>query len=280
MDKHLDHIVRGALEEDLSNKDITSAAIFGNSGGLKEGHILANQNLVLSGLDEARATFHAVSGQIKVMSFFKNGSYVQKGKCIAKVKGMISNLLAAERVALNFLQHLSGISTQTSLFVERVKPYRCQILDTRKTIPGLRLLEKKAVVHGGGHNHRMNLADHYLIKDNHIAACGGISEAIRRVKNVGAGLKPARNLIEVEAKSLKEVTEAVAEGVDIILLDNMPLNEIKKAMAIIADKCLAEVSGGVNLKNVRKIAETGVSRISIGALTHSAPAVDISMEIG
>ncbi|MDO8520182.1 MAG: carboxylating nicotinate-nucleotide diphosphorylase [Deltaproteobacteria bacterium] len=267
-------LIRDALNEDRAKQDITSRAIFGRGGPRRTGFLLAKENLVLSGLDVARDVFTAVSRKTRVISGYSNGARVKKGERLARVEGNIADLLSAERVALNFLQHLSGVATLTRKFVEEIRPCRAAILDTRKTTPGLRGLEKRAVLHGGGKNHRMNLSDQFLIKDNHIEAAGGIRQAVRQVKKVVRG-----KLIEIEAKNLREVAAALDEGVDIILLDNMSLAQIKKAVKIVRGRCTLEVSGGVNLKNVRKIAKTGVDRISIGFLTHSAPAVDISFEI-
>ncbi|MBI2340466.1 MAG: carboxylating nicotinate-nucleotide diphosphorylase [Deltaproteobacteria bacterium] len=282
------NLIRKALEEDAAARDITGIAVFGNGGGRARGFLVARQELVISGLDVARDVFLSVSKDTRVVTGYGNGAHVKKGERLAEAAGFVSDLLRAERTALNFLQHLSGIATLTSLFVEKVKPYRCSILDTRKTIPGLRFLEKRAVVDGGGKNHRMNLADQYLIKDNHIDACGGIREAIQRVKfQIPNSKSQTGKLIEVEARNLVEVRQALEEGADIILLDNMKLPQIRKAVKLAHNSeirayggtPLLEVSGGVNLKNVRKIAQTGVSRISIGALTHSAPAVDIAFDI-
>ncbi len=275
----MNNLIKIALKEDAASRDITSRTVFGKGGGVKSGFLIAKEPLILSGLDVARAVFLEVSNKTKFVSGYANGASVKKGERIAKISGLISDLLAAERVALNFLQHLSGIATLTRRFVEKIKPYRSSLLDTRKTTPGLRLLEKRAVVDGGGKNHRMNLAEHYLIKDNHIAACRNMREAIKRVKQICRGKPGVRPLIEVEAHNLREVKVALQERVDIILLDNMSLFQIRKAVALAKGKSVLEVSGGVNLKNVRKIAQIGVSRISIGALTHSAPAVDISFEI-
>lgn len=272
--KEITRLIAQSLGEDGVKKDITSIAVFGNGGGHRIGYLIAKGPLVLSGMDVARQVFREVSPSTRFVGCYEDGAHVERNARIARVQGFVSDLLRAERVALNFLQYLSGVATLTYKFVQRVKPYRCRILDTRKTHPGLRMLEKKAVRDGGGTNHRMNLSDEYLIKDNHIAVCGGIREAIRRVKEV-AGRRP----IEVEARHLREVKQALEERVDIILLDNMKLSQIRKAVKLAHGKCLLEVSGGVNLRNVRKIAQTGVSRISIGALTHSAPAVDISFKI-
>lgn len=273
-------IIRDALHEDAAGSDITSRALFENGGPLVDGFLIAKQDLVVSGLDVAREVFQQVSSDIRFRPSAKEGDRIRKGKKIAAIHGPVSDILRAERVALNFLQHLSGIATLTRAFVDRIKPHRCQVLDTRKTVPGLRLLEKMAVRHGGGHNHRLDLSSHYLIKDNHIDACGGVGEAIARVKGWEKGSGTGRKkIIEVEAGNMREVRAAVAFGVDILLLDNMNLSQIRRAVATVKGKCLLEVSGGVNLRNVRKIAGTGVARISIGRLTHSAPAVDISLEL-
>lgn len=286
MTKHKKHLfILEALKEDRVDNDITSLAIFGKKKTEVTGFLVAKQNLVLSGIDIARDVFHAVSSKVNFISEYHNGAHIKKGERIAKVVGSVADILRAERVALNFLQHLSGVATLTNQFVEKIKPYSSAILDTRKTIPGLRDLEKRAVVHGGGKNHRMNLSDQFLIKDNHIAACGSVSKAIQKI--VGAALAlPSNNrpLIEVEVTNLIQLREALAEKPDIILLDNMTIAQIKQAVKLVRVGAhgrapLLEVSGGVNLNTVRKIASTGVDRISIGCLTHSVSAVDISLEI-
>lgn len=269
-------LITQALKEDAISRDITSLAIFGKKGGIKKGVLLAKQDLILSGWEVAKKVFKQVSPRIQIKTKFHDGSRIKKGQKIAEISGNIFNLLRVERVALNFLQHLSGIATLTYQFVQKIKPYRAKILDTRKTVPGLRILEKKAVRDGGGQNHRFNLSDMFLIKDNHIAACGGVGLAIKKCRRL---LVAGRRLIEVEVKNIRELKEALTEKPGIILLDNMKLSQIKKAVKITGKECLLEVSGGVNLKNVRKIAQTGVDRISVGALTHSAPAADISLEI-
>ncbi len=271
------HLIDLALAEDGVYNDITSLAIFGKKSPQTSGFIIAKQNLVLSGIDIARDVFRITSKQLVFTSEYHNGAHIKKGERIAKVTGPVADILRAERVALNFLQHLSGVATLTNQFVEKIKPYPSAILDTRKTIPGFRSLEKRAVVHGGGKNHRMNLSDQFLIKDNHIAACGSIQKAIGRVRQV----RPVRP-VQVEVTTLTQLREALAEKPDIILLDNMTISQIKQAVKIAGAYIhtpLLEVSGGVNLATVRKIAATGVDRISVGCLTHSAPAVDISLEI-
>jgi nicotinate-nucleotide pyrophosphorylase (carboxylating) len=307
MRKYIQEIIALALREDIPQGDITSLAIFGAKKTKAHGVFKAKQNLILSGVDVAEMIFKKISPQIRFHSLKKNGAKVLKGQKIATVTGPVDLLLKGERVALNFLQQLSGVATLTRQFVDAIKPYKAHIMDTRKTIPGLRLLQKRAVMHGGGVNHRMSLSDMYLVKDNHIAACGSMRLAIQKIQASeghspppgGGGWSKGRSpktgrggkLIEVEADTLAQVQEALASGVDMILLDNMTPAQIKKAVQIIAGKLdepqegrhivspLLEVSGGVNLKNVRKFAATGVARISIGALTHSAPAVDISLDM-
>lgn len=267
-------IIKLALQEDAIARDITSLASFGKKGGLRTGILRAKQRLCLSGLAVAQEIFKTVSPKIKLKTFYQDGQSVPKNKIIASVSGDVYDLLRAERTALNFLQQLSGVATLTRQFVEQIKPHRAQLLDTRKTLPGLRTLQKQAVVHGGGHNHRLNLADQFLIKDNHIEACGGIIPAIERARKFAP-----KRLIEVETKNLAELRAALEAKADIILLDNMSLKQIRQAVLLAKNGALLEVSGGVNLKTIKKIAATGVARISVGALTHSAPAVDISFDL-
>ena len=214
-----------------------------------------------------------VSGQFKER--YRDGEIVRSEKIIIEISGNMRSLLTAERTALNFLQRMSGIATLTKKFVDSVKGFKAKIIDTRKTTPCLRILEKYAVQCGGGINHRFGLYDGILIKDNHIKAAGGIIKAVKRVRDNA----PHLIKIEVETKSLKEVKDALNCKADVIMLDNMDIPAIKKAVKLIDKRALIEVSGGVTLKNVSEIAATGVDYISIGALTHSARAVDISMEI-
>lgn len=278
MDKISKTIIQLALDEDEIRNDITTKAVFGDKGGLKEGVLLAKEDLVFSGIHVAQEIYSQVSPKIRIRFNKKDGAWVLKGETIAVVKGPVSDLLRAERVVLNFLQHLSGVATLTRRFVEAIKPYRTKIMDTRKTLPGLRALEKMAVIHGGGYNHRMNLSDQYLIKDNHVEAAGGLEVAIDRVKEHQKNQNKKLRM-EAEARNLREVRTALKMGVDILLLDNMRLSQIRCAVILAKGKCLLEVSGGVNLRNVRKIAQTGVARISIGQLTHSVKAVDLSFEM-
>lgn len=267
-------IIEVALAEDIGSDDITTIAVVDkNAEGKAE--IIAKEHLVVAGTLIAEAVLKTVDGKIDFKALVKDGDSVRKGKTIARVSGRLSAILAGERVALNFLQRLSGIATLTSQFVNRAKGFKVKILDTRKTTPGLRILEKYAVRMGGGFNHRFGLCDGILIKDNHIAAVGSIREAVFRARRKA----PKNMLIEVEAKKLDEVREAIIAGADVIMLDNMKPYQMKQAVKTIGKTALIEASGGVNLKNIMEIAKTGVDFISIGALTHSARAVDISLEI-
>lgn len=272
------------LKEDAPRGDITTRAIFGrkSSRGTSRratGNLLAKEELVLSGFEVAQNFLKKKFPKLKIQIFVKEGTRVQNKKRIAKISGPIPDLLLAERIVLNILQRLSGITTLTSRFVKIAKPYRVQILDTRKTTPGLREWERMAVRHGGGQNHRNNLSESYMIKDNHIAACGSVLKAIQKVK---AHRKKKKTKIIVEVKTLKELREAIREKPDVILLDNMSVTHIKRAVSLrnqLAKKVLLEISGGVTLKNLKKYVRLGIERISIGALTHSARAVDLSLEL-
>ncbi len=274
MDHNLKKLVEHALFEDLGPGDVTSEATI-SPESLSIAAMLAKQDLVLAGLDVARAVFLYLDPDIQFTPFAHDGERVKAGTEIAKLSGNTRALLAAERVALNLLQHLSGIATLTAKYVEQVKGLKAEVLDTRKTLPGLRQLEKYAVKIGGGRNHRFGLYDGVLIKDNHIKASGSITKAVENAR------KSAHHLlkIEVETSSLDEVHEALSARAEIIMLDNMPLGLMREAMKLIAGKALVEASGNVTLETVRAIAETGVDFISSGSLTHSAPAADISMKI-
>ncbi|MDH5297406.1 MAG: carboxylating nicotinate-nucleotide diphosphorylase [Desulfobulbaceae bacterium] len=270
---HLRQAIQRFLREDIGSGDITTEAIFAAD---QEGEALfvAKESFVAAGLEQVAAqVFLTRNPAIAVSDMVADGTRVVPGTTLLKIHGPVADLLQAERVALNLAQRLCGIATHTSRFVEAVMPLPVRIVDTRKTTPGLRVLEKYAVRVGGGHNHRFNLADGVLIKDNHIAACGSITAAVERVRSRA----PHTLKIEVEAENLPQVRECLDCGVEIILLDNMTPSQLKAAVAIAKGRALLEASGGVNLSNVRAIAETGVDLISIGALTHSAPAVDISM---
>jgi len=264
------HIKR-ALKEDLPGKDITSNACV-KASGQSVAVLVARRELVLAGLEIFREVMKTVDAGISVKFFATDGDKVKPESEIADIRGNSRSLLAAERTALNYLQRMSGIATLTARFVKEVRGTRAKILDTRKTTPNMRLLEKYAVTCGGGFNHRMDLTDAPLIKENHIRACGGITEAVRKVRK-SAGKKK----IILEVTNRTELLEGLNAGADILLLDNMTPAQVKKMVKLTAGRALLEVSGGVTLKNVRHYALAGVDRISVGALTHSAPAADLSL---
>lgn len=265
------------LKEDLGRGDVTTQATV--RGGAKgRGTFLAKEDLVLCGLEFAEAVFGVLDGSIQLESRAFDGERIKQGSQFAKVEGAASVLLAGERTALNLLQHLSGIATVTRSFVDRVAGTKAKIVDTRKTTPGLRLMEKYAVSVGGGYNHRFGLDDGVLIKDNHVAIAGGVARAVELARTS----VPHLLKIEVEVSSLDQLRQAIKAGADVVLLDNMNLEEVREAVNVVrelAPLMSVEVSGGVKLDTVRDLAETGVDIISVGAITHSAPAVDISMKI-
>lgn len=270
----LNSIVKAALKEDVGDGDITSQLVI-EKNGQAQARIIAKKAGVIAGLPVAKAVFSAIDSGLKFIPKIKDSSEVDAGDLIAEISGKTRSLLTAERTVLNFLQHLSGIATLTRKFVAAVVGTKAKILDTRKTTPGLRILEKYAVRVGGGYNHRFGLSDMILIKDNHITAAGSITEAVRRAKRT----QRRKLKIEVEAKSLDDVREALASGVKLIMLDNMSIDEMRQAVTLAKGKAKLEASGGINLNNAREVAETGVDFISIGAITHSAPSLDLSMEI-
>jgi nicotinate-nucleotide pyrophosphorylase (carboxylating) len=272
--------VNAALDEDIGRGDITSRSVV-RPGVKARGSFLAKQDLILAGVEVADAAFTAFDPYIQIESAATDGEALKAGKVFARVMGDAQMLLAAERVALNFLQRLSGIATLTRKYVDAVAGTNAKIVDTRKTTPRLRLLEKYAVTAGGGHNHRLGLDDGVLIKDNHLAMAGGVSEAVKRARELTGHL----HKIEVEVATLEQVREALAANADILLLDNMTPEMVGQAVEIVLKhepqdrRTLTEASGGITLANVRQYAEAGVDMISIGAITHSAPAVDISFKI-
>ena len=275
--EHYRFLIEKALEEDLGDRgDITSDAIFSSQAG--EARIVAKQEGILAGAPVAAEVFRHVDGQTRVEFLLEDGSTFAKGDEIARIAGKVRSLLRAERTALNFLGRLSGIATFTRRFVEAVEGTGCKILDTRKTTPAYRVLEKYAVRMGGGVNHRFGLYGMVLIKDNHIAAAGGVSQAVERVRSY-LHSRGIASKIEVEVTSLAQLQEALALKVDRIMLDNMSLEEMRRAVEIAAGRVLLEASGNVTLERVRAIAETGVDFISVGALTHSAPVCDFSMRM-
>ncbi len=268
-------LIARALEEDIGSGDITTQATI-KKDTQATAKIVCKQNLVVSGLEVAEGVFKAVDSKLAWKAKAEDGAPCKDGAVLAEVRGSAASMLTAERVALNFLQHLSGIATLTRDFVDAVEGTGVKITDTRKTIPGLRELEKKAVVDGGGTNHRMGLYDRYLIKDNHVDIAGGLRRAIERV----ISHRQEYVLIEVEVRNDKELDEVLAmNGVDIIMLDNWPLVKLDQAIERIKGHCMIELSGGTTLENVAEYARPGVDYISVGALTHSAPAADIHMSI-
>jgi len=271
----VDILIEQALSEDIGDGDVTTSAIM-TAPQILTGHLLAQEPLVVAGIDVVCRVYAQLDPHLQVTRYCEDGEAVVTGDSIAVLTGEAVPLLQGERVALNFIQRLSGIATVTRAFVEKVKAYPVKILDTRKTTPGWRALEKYAVQVGGGENHRLGLFDAVLIKDNHISAAGSIGEAVKRVRgHLHEGCP-----VEVETKNLREVKEALASGVNTIMLDNMSTELMREAVTMIKGKALVEASGGVTLDTVEEIARTGVDCISVGALTHSARAVDISLKLG
>lgn len=270
--------IRRALDEDLAWGDVTTAALFPVPIPAR-GTVMAHQKLVLAGMAVAREVFTTVDPRMRVVRAIKDGTPVKKGQVVLTVQGDARSLLMAERVALNFLQHLSGIATLTGQFCHAVRNCRATILDTRKTTPGLRTLQKWAVTLGGGQNHRHSLGDGILIKDNHLLLLQGRHIGIAQACILARKHAPHGLRINVEVQTLEQTREALRGEADVILLDNMTPSLVRKAVALIHGRALTEVSGGVTLQNVREMAEAGADFISIGALTHSAPAADLSMDI-
>jgi nicotinate-nucleotide pyrophosphorylase (carboxylating) len=266
------------LDEDIGTGDVTTLATV-PVGTHARATLLAKAAGVVSGVAVAGTVFQRVNPTVAYLPRIPDGARVQPGTEIALVEGAAQSLLTAERVALNLMQRLAGVATLTARYVEAIQGTKAKIVDTRKTTPGLRLLEKAAVRHGGGHNHRFGLADGVLIKDNHLAALGPPAPGrVRRAVELARANAPHTLRIEVEVTTLAEVEEAVAARADVILLDNMEVAPLRQAVELVAGRALLEASGGVTLETVRAVAETGVDLISVGALTHSAPALDISLE--
>ena len=264
-------IITLALEEDAPHGDLTSEVTIPKD---QTGHavLMAKEDLIFSGQDAFTKTFELVDPEVKLNWLFKDGSQILKGQAICQLTGRLQSLLKGERVGLNFVGHLSGIATLTHQYVQQVAGTSCKILDTRKTTPLYRALEKAAVRHGGGTNHRMNLSDAILIKDNHIKACASLTQAVERAK--GRSSRP----VEVECATLDQVHQAVNCKVERILLDNMSLDMTKEALKIIPAGIATEASGNMTLERVREVALTGVDFISVGRLTHSAPCADLNMK--
>jgi nicotinate-nucleotide pyrophosphorylase (carboxylating) len=269
-----EHLIDLALEEDAGLGDVTSRAIF-TRGHKSRAYVEAGQDLVVCGLDVATSVFKRVDPRIRTKALARDGQLVRKGRRILEVSGPTEGLLTAERTALNFMQRLSGIATLSRRFADAAKPGGARVVDTRKTTPGFRALEKYAVRCGGCHNHRSSLGEHVLIKDNHIAAAGSVAKAIRLSRREA----PHLALIEVEAKTLAEVRAALRGRAGAILLDNMSPALVRTALALIAGRAVVEVSGGVTLGTIGAYSMAGVDVISVGALTHSAPAADMSLTV-
>ena len=268
--------IRRALQEDLPLGDVTTAALF-PSPAPALARIVAQQSLVVAGLAAAVRTFRTVDPSLVLSIHRQDGERAQDGDCLLQIEGDGRSILKAERVALNFLQHLSGIATLTRRFCDAVRGYPVTILDTRKTIPGLRALQKWAILLGGGTNHRQSLSDGILIKDNHLALLNRATTPVRTACRKAKTNAPHSMHIIVEVESLADVRQALAGQADIILLDNMTPATVRQAVRLIKGRALVEVSGGITLKNVRAMAAAGPDRISIGALTHSAPAATLSL---
>lgn len=267
------NIIRLAIEEDIGNGDITTTLLVPEEQNAKA-LIIAKGSFIVAGLPFVEEAFNTIDQGIEFKILFGDGLKVRKGDIIAEINSRTRTLLSCERVSLNILQRLSGIATLTNAFVDKVRGLDVKIIDTRKTTPCMRFMEKYAVKVGGGSNHRFGLYDCILIKDNHIEAVGSIKNAIIAARGASHLLK-----IEIEVENLNDLKEALKAGVDIVMLDNMSVEDMKEAVKMAKGKVTIEASGNVNLNNVRGIAETGVDLISIGAITHSAPAVDISMKI-
>ncbi|WP_337465509.1 carboxylating nicotinate-nucleotide diphosphorylase [Acidaminococcus timonensis] len=271
----LDDSLRRWLEEDIGTGDLTSQALIPEDA-VTTGLIHSKDTGILCGVEVARRVFQLLDPSLAFTALAKDGDPLSCGTKIAEIRGSARSVLTGERLALNLLQHLSGVATQTRQLADLARPYGTRVVDTRKTTPGLRLLEKYAVRVGGGHNHRLGLYDAILIKDNHIAVAGGVKEALARAKAYASHMTK----IEIEVESLEQAREAVAGGADVIMLDNMAPEAMKECVAMIDHRAVVEASGGINAANLQAAAAAGVDVISVGALTHSVQAVDISLDVG
>ncbi len=268
-----DHLIEAALKEDISSEDVSTNAVM-KERVQGEVDLICKQDGILAGLMVFRRVFELLDDSTEVEAYCQDGDEVKKGQLMAKVRGDIRVLLSGERVALNFLQRMSGIATYTHSVAALLKGSGIKLLDTRKTTPNMRIFEKYAVRVGGGYNHRYNLSDGVLLKDNHIGAAGSVAKAVRMAKEYA----PFVRKIEVEVENLEMVREAVEAGADIIMLDNMTPEEMKEAVAIINGRAKTECSGNVTKENISRLKQIGVDYISSGALTHSAPILDISLK--
>lgn len=270
---NVDNLILMALQEDISSEDVTTNAVMREA---KKGtaQLICKQDGVIAGLDIFKRVFELLDETSEVVSYFKDGDTVKNGDLLAVVNGDIRALLSGERTALNYLQRMSGIATYTRSVAELLKGSKTKLLDTRKTTPNMRIFEKYAVKVGGGNNHRYNLSDGILIKDNHIGAAGGVKEAIQMAREYA----PFVRKIEVEVENLEMLGEALEAGADIIMLDNMSTEDMKKAVEMVAGRAETECSGNVSKENIQRIVDIGVDYVSSGALTHSAPILDVSLK--
>ena len=273
-DFYVDELIKKAITEDINYIDVSSAYLFGDDHRT-EAYFVSKADGVLCGIDIAMRVFSLLDNTFEYTLYKHDGDELKAGDLIAEFSGKTLRLLEGERTSLNLVQHMSGIATMTNVAVKAVEGTGTSIADTRKTLPGLRAIQKYAVTCGGGHNHRYNLSDAAMLKDNHIDAGGGITKTVETLRSkIGHTVK-----IEVETRTLDEVREAVSAGADIIMLDNMTLEQMQEAVRIIDGKALTEASGNVTLDNIRTVAQAGVNIISMGAITHSVKAFDISMKI-
>ena len=273
MKVNADHLILLALQEDITGEDITTNSVMRESR-LGEVDLICKQDGVIAGLDVFKRTFELLDENTQVTFFCADGDRVKKGQKLGVVRGDIRVLLSGERTALNYLQRMSGIATYTRQIADLLQGSKTKLLDTRKTTPGMRIFEKYAVKVGGGYNHRYNLSDGILLKDNHIGAAGGVGEAIRMAKEYA----PFVRKIEVEVENLDMLKEALEAGADIIMLDNMSVEDMKEAVRLTAGRAETECSGNVTRENVAKLVDIGVDYISSGALTHSSPILDLSLK--
>lgn len=278
MIRQTEELIERALAEDLGWGDITTEALV-SSDQQGKASIIAKAKGIIAGTEIAKQVFLKVDPELKTDILIKDGTKIKPGDLIVTIEGKVASILKAERTALNFLQHLSGIASETAHYVKAIKGLPVQITDTRKTNPGLRVLEKYAVKAGGGKNHRMHLGDSILIKDNHLSTLSRQGLSIKEILDRARQKADPKLKIEIEVKTPQEAVEAAEAGADIIMLDNMSLNDMRQAVQLIKGKALIEASGGITLEKVRAVAETGVDFISVGALTHSVKALDISLEL-
>ena len=275
---HVEKLIECALAEDTGRGDITSETLIPCDLQGKA-YLLVKASGVIAGTEVVEKVLHRVDTSLRVEIRIKDGTPVKNGDIVLLISGNIRSILKAERVALNFIQRLSGIASTTAQYVEKVRDLKVDIADTRKTTPGLRVLEKYAVRMGGGRNHRMDLGDAILIKDNHFESLRALGMSYREIVAKARANAPPELKIEAEARTVEEAVDAVEAGVNIVMLDNMTIGEMTSAVELIAGRAEVEASGGINLKTVRKVAETGVDFISVGALTHSYNSLDISLEL-